>query len=88
MAKLQAALTFLPGARLKSRAEGQEMVSMLFCLAAVVGLATAALTAGLPMLAPFVFTADRSLWPVMQSVAPQVCCLSCCLSCLHSDRCT
>ena len=64
-----AALAFVPTAR--SQEERTALVRLImFRLAAVVGVATAAIAAG-AALAPALFTADPSLHPTMAALAPQ-----------------
>ena len=47
-------------------------LAVLLGLALIIGVVTACVSAGLPALLPVLFTPDRSLWPLMQMVAPQV----------------
>lgn len=46
--------------------------AVLMGLALCIGMVTASISAGLPALFPALFTPDRSLWPLMRMVAPQV----------------
>jgi len=46
--------------------------AVLLGLALIIGVVTACVSAGLPALLPVLFTPDRSLWPLMRMVAPQV----------------
>jgi len=47
-------------------------LAVLLGLALIIGVVTACVSAGLPALLPVLFTPDRSLWPLMRMVAPQV----------------
>ena len=67
----QAALAFLPSTTDKK--EYKELVKLLLGVGVLVGAVTAILAAGVPYYLPFLFTPDAQLWPIMKSIAPQVC---------------
>lgn len=67
----QAALAFLPGTT--DRSEYRELVKLLLGVGVFVGAITAFVATGVPYSLPFLFTPDAQLWPIMKSIAPQVC---------------
>ncbi len=71
----QAALAFLPGA--KSGEEVRETAAVLLGLTIIIGSVTAIAAAIAPMLFPALLARDAALWPIMQSVIPQVNLLAC-----------
>lgn len=72
----QASLAFVPHAR--THGQGREVVGLILGLAVIVGIVTAILTAGIPSFFPQMFTTDARLFPLIQSVAPQVISVSIC----------